>query len=229
MNTSIATLDAVPIALLHHLPVAKQQKDTVPDELKEQEGRALKARWDAKPPMTQALLHLANSKAILSPTFRERAVRYPSIDQAFWSRVAKADGCWVWAGGRGSSGYGRFKFQRKWYGAHRVSYELNCGPIPPGLFVCHHCDNPPCVRPDHLFVGTAADNNLDRVKKHGRPFGYGYNVGEENGQSVLTAELVQRARDLRARGLFFQEIATLIGVHRSTIASACHRQSWRHV
>lgn len=91
---------------------------------------------------------------------RAPAVR-PRADR-FWTFVERGDGCWLWTGALGGrGGYGRFDADR----AHRVAYELVVGPIPPGLFVCHHCDVPRCVRPDHLFVGTAKDNAQDRDRK----------------------------------------------------------------
>lgn len=80
----------------------------------------------------------------------------------FWSMVAKSDGCWVWTGTRWSTGYGRLVGGRA---AHRVAWELTNGPIPRGLLVCHHCDNPPCCRPDHLFLGTSKDNAMDASAK----------------------------------------------------------------
>lgn len=86
----------------------------------------------------------------------------------FWAKVRKGEDCWEWQGGRNSRGYGVFykdgRRSRQEL-AHRVSYELAYGPIPSGVFACHSCDNPPCVHPDHLFLGTGLDNSRDSTDK----------------------------------------------------------------
>lgn len=95
---------------------------------------------------------------------------YPVV---FWERVQKTDGCWLWTGaqrkpqGKGGWGaYGHFCPKRGVrYFAHRFSWELHFGPIPSGRMVCHECDNPTCVRPDHLFIGTQKDNMEDAKRK----------------------------------------------------------------
>lgn len=93
-----------------------------------------------------------------------------SLIDRFWSFVTKGDGCWVWSGSKNPKGYGQIQKGRRGAGmrpllSHRVSWEIHFGSIPNGMKVLHHCDNPSCVRPDHLFLGTDADNTADMIKK----------------------------------------------------------------
>lgn len=86
------------------------------------------------------------------------------------ARVLVSDGCWEWTGSRNRQGYGRFSYEGgRFVFAHRYMFELFFGQIPQGMLVCHRCDNPSCVRPEHLFAGSARDNALDREAK-GRGF-----------------------------------------------------------
>jgi hypothetical protein len=93
----------------------------------------------------------------------------------FWEKVDKAGECWEWTAARNPLGYGLIGISaaRRCGLAHRVSWELNFGPIPAGLLVCHRCDNPSCVRPAHLFLGTHRDNHMDKINKgrHWHPRG----------------------------------------------------------
>lgn len=117
----------------------------------------------------------------------------PSVSERFWARVQKSegDGCWNWTGAVGTPGYPLFEDQYRQIAGHRWIWEQNNGPIPTGMHVCHRCDNPRCVRPDHLFLGTPKDNFDDMVAK-----GRSAHLGSRNGRARLTNE---QAREIRSR------------------------------
>ena len=117
-----------------------------------------------------------------------------SVSERFWAKVDKSGECWLWKASKNLHGYGQLMIARKPLGAHRVAWELANGPIPAGMCVCHRCDTPACVRPDHLFLGTHTDNMRDMFSKKRRKTAP--TRGELNGNSRLTR---QQAEEIRWR------------------------------
>jgi hypothetical protein len=143
----------------------------------------------------------------------------------FWSKVEKTEGCWTWTGSLNKKGYGQFSVRGKMKKAHRVSYELINGPITDNLLVCHTCDNPSCVNPAHLWLGTIAENNADMMRK-GRhrtdpP------CGERHGNPKLTYAIVETIRREYAEGgITYRKLADRYGVHQSAIGNVVRQTNW---
>lgn len=160
------------------------------------------------------------------------------LAERFWIRVAKSDGCWTWTGFRDSRGYGgiseTINKRRRFIGAHRAAWELTHGPIPEGMHVCHRCDNPPCVNPEHLFLGTPADNIRDMVSKGRQARGAAFAgriapSGEQHHNARLREADVAEIRRLAAAGWRQKDIASGLGFSTKVVNDVVLRKSWRHV
>lgn len=150
-----------------------------------------------------------------------------SVAALFETHVVRGDGCWIWMGARSAKSYGTVFGHGSSRYAHRAAWELHFGPIPAGMFVCHHCDNPPCVRPDHLFLGTPSANMWDKVHK-GRA-NTPTRVGEHNGFAKLTEADVREIRRRRATGETRVSVGLAFGIHEGTVKQITSRKTWRHV
>jgi len=142
--------------------------------------------------------------------------------ERFWRHVSVGDGCWEWQGALYDGGYGLFTLEGRNRRANRIAWELTFGSIPKGLLVCHKCDNPSCVRPGHLFLGTNAENMADKVQK-GRSR---WHSGESNGMAKLTPERVQAIREGSEQGLSYRALARMHGVHYSTVGEIVRGEIW---
>ena len=156
------------------------------------------------------------------------------LEERFWDKVQKTDGCWLWAGAATNDGYGVLRSgpePSKIIRAHCLSYEIHFGPIPAGNDICHQCDNPPCVRPDHLFAGTAHDNTADMMAK-GRHNRTPENSarGERHGMAKLTEVQVLAIRAEYAAGkTSHRKLAAKYGVSEREILFILHRHHWTHI
>jgi hypothetical protein len=147
------------------------------------------------------------------------------IEKRFWNKVKKTRGCWFWTGSVGWNGYGLIELNRKAMRAHRLSWLLHYGSLPPDKCVLHHCDNPPCVNPNHLFLGTPKDNSAD-CRMKGRDF---HARGESHGMVKLKEKQVLEIRHLRAQGLKQDKIASRFHVSRYAVSDIDCGRSWKHI
>lgn len=159
------------------------------------------------------------------------SVQFKTLDELprFERYVEKVPGaCWRWLGAKTRSwGYGAFNRSppnRMRVSASRAAWELYRGPIPTGMLVCHHCDNPPCCNPDHLFLGTSADNSAD-MKLKGRHV-KAPQIGSKNGCAILSETDVYA---IRGSTMKVQELMSQYGVSRSTIYGIRRREIWGHL
>lgn len=143
-----------------------------------------------------------------------------------FDRVSKLDnGCWEFTGYRSKKGYGEIKVDGRMEKTHRQAWLLTFGAIPLSLQVLHRCDNPPCINPSHLFLGTNKDNVADRVAKNrsGAP------QGEQVWSAKLSADAVRTIRHLHGLGWSNRAITAVVPVNDRSISNIVTGKTWRHV
>lgn len=160
-------------------------------------------------------------------------------EKRFWAKIKKCDDCWMWTAGTDKDGYGKFQWDGETKRAHRFSYTFFRGPIPTGLFVCHSCDRPGCVNPEHLWLGTTKDNSAD-MKKKGRAA-----KGDKNGanwywkkhperhvkgENVHWTKLTEaNVREIRKSTDIHRVVAKRFGVSRALVSMIQNKKVWRHI
>jgi hypothetical protein len=145
------------------------------------------------------------------------------MSDLFWSHVQKGEGCWEWQAARAANGYGRAFFEGRVQSAHRIAFQLVHGPVPSWMVIRHTCDNPPCVRPDHLLTGTQADNVADSIRR-GRSA-----RGVRHGMHKLTPDDVVDIRRLRADGRGLRHIAADFAISEAEVSLIARGLKWPDV
>ncbi len=145
----------------------------------------------------------------------------------FWEKVRKTDTCWLWQASTNQGGYGTFRANGASRLAHRLSWEEHYGAIPPATMVLHRCDNPPCVNPKHLFLGTQLDNMRDMANK-GRSRSWDQ-LGTNHFNVKLDEQRVREIRNRFANGETQVSLAKEFGVSFQNIHLIVRRKKWKHV
>lgn len=148
---------------------------------------------------------------------------FGTVTERFWARITKTDNCWTWNGATDTSGYGLLEVENKTRAVHRLSWELHYGSIPNGLGVFHKCDNRICIRPSHLFIGTARDNVADRDRK-GRQA-----IGKRNARTKLMPTQIRQIRELFVKGVSYSALGRKFSVDAKTIWCVINGKSWKYV
>jgi hypothetical protein len=161
----------------------------------------------------------------------------PALKKKLFGRIkiGGPDECWEWMGARQESGYGVITFDRRQWKTHRISAALKFGARAlDNKLACHHCDNPPCCNPAHLFLGTHLDNNQDRERK-----GRGANRivallypermvhGVNHYRAKLNPEKIRKIFKLRSEGYFMRAIGKIVGISASVVCLVLHHKAWK--
>lgn len=145
------------------------------------------------------------------------------IPERVFNAVNKTDTCWIWTKGKLSAGYGQTVVDKQKWTAHRLFYTFYHGPIPEGFLVCHKCDNPSCVNPEHLFLGTHKDNNRDCYQKGRMPLRYG-----DLAKNVAKLSRDQ-ALDIKYGKLSSKELQKKYNIHQSQVSRIRSGKTWKNI
>lgn len=164
------------------------------------------------------------AEPLLSVNLTERQIR------KFWNKIrligASDDDCWEWTRAMTQLGYGVVRMDGRNFFVHRIAFFLTHGPFPNALKICHKCDNPKCCNPDHLFLGTQADNLHDMFRKDRRPAAKGVGTAA----AKLNDAIVREIRERYAKGgVTHRKLASEYGIAYSGIFGIVNRITWAHV
>ena len=161
-----------------------------------------------------------------------------NLPERFWDKVEKTETCWNWTAAKFHDGYGMYQVKGLAKRVHRFVYKELVGPIPEGLLVCHKCDNPACVNPDHLFLGTPAENSADMVRKQRQARGDRNGLranpksvlrGQDSPAAKLTDEDVRAIRKLAKPGIARWKVGARFNISAGTVNDILHGRTWKHV
>lgn len=149
----------------------------------------------------------------------------------FWARVDRSGECWMWLGGRmkranGSVWYGRFCIGKRVVLAHRFAWAVTHGELDPDKVIRHSCDNPGCVRPEHLLSGTQSENLKD-MRDRGRAHYNSFPSGTGHPNAKIDTGRAQHIREIRRSGLSFAKIGAQVGLHATTVHDIVRGKTWR--
>lgn len=184
-----------------------------------------------------AVLKKLNGGKFCSRQCADKAKNRPV--ERFLARICKTDYCWIWTGPRNHRGYGSFSRRKGSIATHRFSWEIHRGPIPENLHVLHKCDNRPCCNPNHLFLGTHADNMRDMAEKgrsckgdknNSRLHPESLRQGSANNKAKISESDIVAIRTTYRSGLVtLKQLAIPLGITEFTVSQIIRRKTWKHV
>lgn len=155
----------------------------------------------------------------------DQRARRNTVDDVFAFAKPVESGCWEWTKALSTKGYGVFTIEDRWTLAHRAAFISRNGPIADEMLVLHRCDNPKCINPDHLFLGSHSDNMKDCISKGRRP----PKTGSRNKMSRFKEADIIEMRAMRSQGAMIKDIAKKFSTSKNHVSAILNRRSWSHV